>query len=255
VYREKYLAAHVLEATVTDWLDVSFGESIVYSDKGPLLMYLIPVMFFKSGEHYNKDTDNSQFFLSADVNPGWGVNMFGSLFIDEIAISVLFDPDKVRNQIGWTVGVQTFDPWVRNTEVLVEYSRLNPWVYSHKYPAATFQNVGYDMGHWIGQNADLLSLEIVHRPLRSVRASVWYEQLRKGGRTDIVAQYRVPSMPFLYGPLHREISAGIRVSVEPARDLFFEAQARTYRVSDEATPALGHADRPEFVLTMRYGLR
>ncbi|MEK6651137.1 MAG: hypothetical protein AABY75_09175 [Bacteroidota bacterium] len=255
VYRQKYMAAHVLEASVTDWLDVSFGESIVYSDKNPQMMYIIPVMFFKSGEHYNKDTDNAQFFLSADVNPGYGINLFGSLFIDEIATSALFDPDKVRNQLGFTLGAQLFDLPVRNTEILLEYSRLNPWVYSHKYPAATFQNVGYDMGHWIGQNADLLTVEVVHRPFRSVRASVWYEALRKGGRADVVNQYQVPSLPFLYGPVRRETSAGFRVVVEPVRDVFVEGQARTTRVSDEGVPALTHADKPEYMLVVRYGLR
>ena len=255
VYRQKYLAAHALEASVTGWLDLSFGESIVYSDKNPQLMYLIPVMFFKSGEHYNKDTDNAQFFLSADVNPGWGVNAYGSLFIDEIATSALFDPAKERNQLGYTVGLQMYDPWIKNTELLIEYSRLNPWVYSHKYPAATFQNSSYDMGHWIGQNADLLTIEVVHRPLRSVKASVWFEQLRKGGRADVSAQYTLPSLPFLYGPRHRETSAGIRVVAEPVRDVFVEGLARTYRVSDETIAALSHGHKPEFVFAVRYGLR
>ncbi len=255
VYRQKYMAAHVIEATVTDWLDVSFGESIVYSDRTPQIMYLLPVMFFKSGEHYNKDTDNSQFFLSADVNPGLGLNLYGSLFIDEIATSELFNPDKVRNQLGFTLGVQSFDLVVPNTEVMVEYSRLNPWIYSHRFTAATFQNAGYDMGHWIGQNADLLTLEAAVRPWRSVRASAWYESLRKGGRADVSYQYTTPSLPFLYGPVRRESSIGLRVVFEPVRDLFLEGIARTFRVTDEAIPAASHTDRPEYTLSVRYGLR
>lgn len=255
VYRTKYLAAHVLEASITDWLDVSFGESIVYSDRTPQIIYLIPVMFFKSGEHYNKDTDNSQFFLSADVNPGLGLNLYGSVFIDEIATSELFNPDRVRNQLGYTVGVQSYDLFVSNTELLVEYSRLNPWVYSHKFTAATFQNAGYDLGHWIGQNADLLSIEGVYRPWRSVRASLSYEALRKGGRTDVFYQYTTPSQPFLYGPVRRETSIGARVVYEPVRDLFIEASARSSRVTDEGVPTASHADKPEYSLSFRYGLR
>ncbi|MCU0454075.1 MAG: capsule assembly Wzi family protein [Bacteroidetes bacterium] len=255
VYRSKYMAAHVMEASVTDWLDVSFGESIVYSDRTPQLIYLIPVMFFKSGEHYNKDTDNSQFFFSVDVNPGLGLNLYGSLFIDEIATSEIFNPDKVRNQLGYTLGIQSFDLLVANTELMIEYSRLNPWVYSHRFQAATFQNAGYDMGHWIGQNADLLSLEVVYRPWRSVRASAWYDALRKGGRKDVYYQYNTPSQPFLYGPVRRETSFGMRVLYEPVRDLFVEASARSYRVTDEGVPAASHSDKPEYSLSVRYGLR
>ncbi len=255
VYRQKYLAAHVIEATVTDWLDLSFGESIVYSDRSPQLIYLLPVMFFKSGEHYNKDTDNSQFFMSADVNPGLGLNLYGSMFIDEIATSELFNPDKVRNQLGYTVGLQAYDVLLPNTELLIEYSRLNPWIYSHKFTAATFQNAGYDMGHWIGQNADLLTVEAVVRPWRAVRASAWVERWRKGGRDDVIRQYQTPSLPFLYAPLRREHTVGLRVVFEPVRDLFFEGVARTYRVADEGVPAASHADKPVFTLSVRYGLR
>jgi hypothetical protein len=255
VYRQKYMAAHVLEASVTDWLEVSFGESIVYSDRTPQIMYLIPVMFFKSGEHYNQDTDNSQFFLSADAHPGWGSNLYASVFIDEIATSEIFNPDKVRNQLGFTVGMQSFDLLLANTELMIEYSRLNPWVYSHRFQAATFQNAGYDMGHWIGQNADLLTVEAVYRPWRNVRASAWYEALRKGGRTDVSFQYTTPSQPFLYGPVRRETSFGARVVYEPVRDLFLEASARSWRVADEGVPTASHADKPEFSLSFRYGLR
>ena len=88
-----------------------------------------------------------------------------------------------------------------------------------------------------------------------MRASVWYEALRKGGRDDVANQYRTPSLPFLYGPVRRETSAGLRVVAEPVRDVFVEAQARTYRVSDEGTPALTHADKPEYTLVVRYGIR
>jgi hypothetical protein len=212
-------------------------------------------MFFKSGEHYNKDTDNSQFFLSGDLNPGFGLNLYGSLFIDEIATSELFNPDRARNQLGYTVGIQSFDLVLANTELMIEYSRLNPWVYSHRFQAATFQNAGYDMGHWIGQNADLLTIEGVFRPWRSVRASAWYEALRKGGRADVSYQYTTPSLPFLYGLVRRETSAGVRIVYEPVRDLFIEGSARTVRVTDEGVPSASHADKPEFSLSFRYGLR
>jgi hypothetical protein len=193
--------------------------------------------------------------MSADVQPGWGFNLYGSMFIDEIATSELFNPDRIRNQLGFTVGLQSYDLVVPNTELLVEYSRLNPWVYSHRFTAATFQNAGYDMGHWIGQNADLMTVEAVARPWRSVRASAWIESLRKGGRADVSYQYDTPTLRFLYGPVRRERSLGLRVVYEPVRDLFLEGVARTVRVTDEGVPAAAHADKPEYTLSVRYGLR
>ena len=68
VDRVKYLAAHMIELTPTRGVDFSLGESVVYSDRGPLLIYLIPIMFFKSAEHYNGDKDNVQWFANLDLN-------------------------------------------------------------------------------------------------------------------------------------------------------------------------------------------
>ena len=64
----KYIAAHQIEISIINGIDLSIGESVVYSDRGPILIYLIPIMFFKSGEWYNRDKDNVQMFGSLDLN-------------------------------------------------------------------------------------------------------------------------------------------------------------------------------------------
>ncbi len=254
VYRQKYIAAHMVELTPIDGLDIALGESIVYSDRNPSLMYLLPVMFFKSGEHYNNDTDNSQFHISADVTLIPNVNLYGSLIIDEIAISDLFDPARRRNQLGYTLGFHTYDPFINNVELNVEYSRINPWVYYHKYPAVRFTNNGYDMGHWIGQNADNLFAELIYRPIRQIRASAWYESVRKGGLTDVTFQYSIPSLPFLYGPVRKEASIGFAVRYQLVRDLFIDGRVRSVTISDEASPASDRSSEIEYFLQLQYGV-
>ncbi|OGU67832.1 MAG: hypothetical protein A3H45_11730 [Ignavibacteria bacterium RIFCSPLOWO2_02_FULL_55_14] len=254
VYRQKYLASHAVEVSVCNWLDVSLGESVIYSDRGLQLIYLLPVMFFKSGEHYNLDTDNTQFFFSVDVNPLEHVNVYGSLVIDEFSSYDVFNEERARNQVGWTVGTQVYDVPIPDMEWLLEYTLINPWVYSHKYPAARFTNSGYDMGHWIGQNADNLFSELVYRPHRAVRLSAWYEAVRKGGGADVALQYQLPSLPFLYGPVRTEHSIGIAAVYQPVRDVFLDVRARTFRTANEATPALEHGEKPEITVGLRYGL-
>ena len=108
-YRYKYMAAHMVEFTPLKGLDISLGESVVYSDKIPQLMYLLPLTFFKSGEHYNRDTDNIQFFGAIDLNLIKKINCYASAFIDEISIDKFFQSDDGRKQVGFTVGLQTFD--------------------------------------------------------------------------------------------------------------------------------------------------
>jgi hypothetical protein len=254
VYRYKYMAAHMLEMTPIKGIDLSIGESVVYSDRIPQILYLIPVMFFKAAEHYERDLDNCQFFGALDFNLIPSINCYSTLFIDEININAIFDEKLQRNQLGFTVGIQTFDLGVNNLECILEYTRVNPWVYSHKYKAADFSNNGYDMGHWIGQNADNLYAEFSYRPMRQLKFGAFYEGFRKGGFDAVTAQYELPSRPFLYGPVRKEFSVGGYLSYQFVRDGFLYAQAKNHRLTDEANPATNYGNRTEFYLSLSYGI-
>jgi hypothetical protein len=254
VYRSKYMAGHGLEFSIIDGLDLSLGETVIYSDKNIQLLYLLPVMFFKSGEHYNRDTDNIQWYGSLDVNLIRNTNLYLSVLIDEISTDDLLNPGRARNQLGYTIGGRIYDFPVRNVEVALEYTRLNPWVYTHKYPAATFTNNGYDMGHWIGQNADLLYAAIVLTPVRQVRLEGFFDKYRKGGLKDIAFQYQTPSQPFLYGPVHREQTFGFSGRYQFARDAFLFGSLRLIDRSDEANPGLNDNSRTEFRVGVEYGV-
>jgi hypothetical protein len=253
VYRLKYLAAHEIEITPVDGLDIALGESIVFSDKPVKFIYLLPIMFFKSAEDYNRDTDNSQIFLSVDANLIPNVNLYYTLFIDEMNTLDVASSTS-RNQIGQTFGFQSYDVGMKNLELQAEYTRMNPWAYSHKYPATTFTNSGFDLGHWIGQNADLLSFDIAYKYTRALKVGVFSEVFRKGGRIDVWNQYTEPQEQFLYGPLREERSLGIYVQWQPVRDGFLDFRYRSFSLEDETTPSLNHGNQPEFTLTLRYGV-
>jgi hypothetical protein len=254
VYRSKYMAGHGVEITITDGLDLSLGETVIYSDKNIQLLYLLPVMFFKSGEHYNRDTDNIQWYGSLDVNLIRNTNLYLSVLIDEISTDDLLNPGRARNQLGYTAGVRVYDVPLTNVELALEYTRLNPWVYTHKYPAATFTNNGYDMGHWIGQNADLLYVAIALTPVRELRLETSWEQYRKGGLKDVAFQYQTPSQPFLYSPVHKERTLGFTGRYQFARDAFLYGSLRLIERSDEADPSLNDKSRTEVRVGVEYGV-
>ena len=69
-YINKYIAANLLSVSPFHWLDVSFGNSIVYSGKlRP--EFFIPFLFFKSydnrGEDVSVEDGNKQFYLDAAI--------------------------------------------------------------------------------------------------------------------------------------------------------------------------------------------
>ncbi len=253
VDRLKYMAAHMVEFTPVRGVDVSLGESVVYSDRGPLLIYLIPIMFFKSAEHYDLDKDNVQWFDNLDLNLIRNINLYGSVFIDDLSLDGIFAGREHPNYFGYTVGFQTYDVLLRNLELDLEYTRINPWVYTHKNPATDFTNNGYVMGNWMGQNADNLFIDLSYRPVRSLVLGGSMKIYRKGGLNDISHQYTSPASPFLYGPLHEERSVGLYTRYQFVRDGFLDARVTTRKTSDEALNIHGES-KLEFSITARYGL-
>ena len=84
-------------------------------------------------QHSKGDRDNVQ--LGVDATLFWPryTAISGALFIDELRIATMFDSDKSRNWIAAQIGVRVEDVWglVPRSTTLIEYTRLNPWVYEH----------------------------------------------------------------------------------------------------------------------------
>ncbi|MDE3058547.1 MAG: hypothetical protein KGJ59_11390 [Bacteroidota bacterium] len=269
VYKQKYLASHILEMSPWNGVDVALGESEVYGGRNPELIYLIPFMFFKAAEHYNTDEDNSQMFASIDLNIVKDYEFYSTLYIDEFSTETFYRTDRQRNQLGFTVGTRAYDLFYPNTDLIVEYTRTNPWVYNHKYPDATYQNHGYDLGDWIGQNADLFFVQGNYRPLRNLKLSIQFESLRKGGKEATHYQYELPTPEFLYGPEIKEQSYGIAAQYEPLRDLFADFHLLVSRytqgvpqTASDGTPIFqyqrisnDYAGKIDFFLALRYNFQ
>lgn len=253
-YVQKYIAAHILEYSLFTGWDFALGESQVYGGRNPELLFLIPVMFFKAAEHWNMDTDNSQLFLSAKVHPFAGHAYYYTVFIDELVTTDIVDPDKQRNQLGFTVGGSWYDLLHDDMRMMVEYTRTNPWVYNHKYPDATYESHSVELGHWIGQNADLFSAGIWFRPMRSLEAGIMFESLRKGGKDSTRFQYLLPTPSFLYGPVTKRQTFGLVGSYEPVRDMivdFHFLRSRFTTSVTSTTPAFVNNPN-EYIVTPSY---
>lgn len=261
VDRQKYMAAQMLEASVANGVDVSVGESEIYGSRNPELIYLLPVMFYFAAEHYNEDEDNKQVFGSVDVNALKNYNFYMTLFIDEFSPTEFYVADRQRNQLGFTVGARSYDLFYPNTDVLIEYTRINPWVYNHKYPDVTYQNHQYDLGDWIGQNADDLYLQANYRPHRNLKVGIEFESLRKGGKDSTKFQYMIPTPEFLYGPMIKRQSFGVTARYEIVRDMFLDCHLLLARYTQGADipgtfqyPRLSsdYADRIDAFIAVRY---
>jgi hypothetical protein len=256
VDHSKYIAAHQLEISLWHGVDLSIGESVVYSDRGPLFIYLIPIMLFKAGEHYNNDKDNCQLFGSLDLNVIKNLNAYISLFIDELNTDKLFDPNLSHRQVAFTTGIRIFDIPATNFDMNLEYTRVNPATYNHSYPSTTFTNNGFILGSWMGQNADDLFMELGLMPIHALRLTAFGEIYRKGGMLPLADQYtdNQGNWTFLFGPLHIERSIGVSAQYQPLRDVFFNCRARLHTIEDEADPLQNRSNQFELSIGAGVGI-
>lgn len=253
IYKQKFIAAHMLEFTPWDGVDIAIGESEIYGGRNPEMLYLVPFMFFKAAEHWMYDTDNSQMFLSVDLNVVRGYNFYFSVFIDEFSTEDFARSDRQRNQLAFTAGTRAYDLFLPDTKILVEYTRLNPWVYNHKYPDATFQSHSADLGHWLGQNGDMIFIQVMYQPMRKLTLGVQLESVRKGSMLPTINQYRLPTPSFLYSPLTKFQSYGIVGRYEIVRDAAIDLQLLRSRYSSEVNSGkTDYSGRLDAFLGIRY---
>ena len=260
IFRNKYLASHTLTLTPVHGLDISLGESIVYSDKLQI-SYLIPIMFFRLADHYlsngnNNAGSNSQFFLGiSSRNQVKNTHLYGTWFVDEFTLSGAFNPQKQRNQFGFTMGGSVTDLPINNLTTTVEYTKIYPFVYTHYIPTQTYESSSYLMGHWMGNNADLIYGSLNYRFIRGLQATLWAEYIRKGDAGVESQQYQQPQPPFLFGLRNNYTWWGFDIKYEIMHELFLRGKFQSSLVSSEqSNGSFIDTKTNEFLMSLYYGL-
>ncbi len=259
-FREKYIASHSLTVKPTKGLDISIGESIIYADKLEIL-YLIPITFFRIADHYlsrqyNAAGGNAQLFASVSSRGHLkNTHLYGTLFIDEITLSGLFDSYKQRNQIGFTLGSSVTDLPIDNLTLKLEYSKIYPYVYEHYIPTTTYESASYFLGHWMGGNADQVYASLKYRFIRGLEAIAWLRYIRQGERGTTDGQYLQPQPPFLFGLRNNYTYLGAQVKFEFLHELFVRARYQLMKTSTQQEN-LSFIDKNvhEFHFAVYYGL-
>lgn len=259
-FREKYIASHTLTLRPTKGLDISLGESIIYSERLEFL-YLMPIMFFRLADHYlsrqdNSAGDNAQFFASVSSRGHLkNTHLYGTIFIDEITLNGLFDSEKQRNQLGFTLGSSVVDLPVNNLTLKLEYSKIFPFVYQHFIPTDTYESSSYVMGHWMNNNADQVYASVKYRFLRGLETTAWFRYIRQGERGTTDQQYQQPQPPFLFGLRTNYTYAGAMVKYEILHELFVRLIYQYNKISiQQEDLSFIESNINEFYFAVYYGL-
>ena len=211
-YKKKYLAGHRLEILPFNNFKFAFNELSYYGERELDWSYLNPFMFFWVAKNKTNDQDNLQISLDAEWNLFNKVKLYGTFFIDELSLSKMFDKKHNRNQIAGQIGCYLVEPIIPCLDFRLEYTALNPWTYTHKFPTCTAYNNNYVMGYWTGQNADNLYLAADYRLNKNLKTNIAFSRYRKGGLTPISNQYDNIAEKFLYGLQYEKLRITFNLS-------------------------------------------
>ncbi|MDP2420261.1 capsule assembly Wzi family protein [Sediminibacterium sp.] len=244
-FLRKFMAQHSLTFMPIKGLDITVGESMVYSDRFDA-GYLIPVLFFKAYDNLVSNGNinsggNGQLFLQVSSrNHLKNTHLYGSLFVDEIRIATIFNATKSRNQLGLTLGATVTDIGLPYLTLGAEYTRINPFVYRNLTPAQDYTSQDYSLGDWMGNNADRWIVHAKYTPIPRLKINLRYQQIRKGGAGTYDQQYfQEPQPSFLFNLQSHQKEWFLQASYQWIPNLYlnasFSARQTTNMVSGAKT--------------------
>ena len=178
-HQEKYLAAHRLEVAPWRFLTIGLHEAVFFAQRKFEPAYVLPVMFFRSAEHYLGDRDNAAMGLDVSLYPGKRIKAYGELLIDDISTGRL-GTDFYGNKYAWLLGLYHADVLgVAGLDVRGEYARIRPFTYTH-YGVTNFQQYSTNLGHRYGPNSEGWLAQLTWRPAFLWQMQATWERTRHG---------------------------------------------------------------------------
>jgi hypothetical protein len=182
-YKNKFMAANMFTIIPVKGLNLSFGNSIIYSDQNVNLAYLIPIFFYKSVDHTLTSTkivnQNSQMFFDVSTRLIRHTHFFFTLFVDEFSTRRISDPET-HNLYSYKLGGRISNWPVKNLSITGEYFKSIPIVYKHIVPTATYETSSYNMGPWLKDNSEEKYFSLEWHPLPRFYSRYAYSNARHG---------------------------------------------------------------------------
>jgi hypothetical protein len=182
--QEKMMAAHRLEFAPFNSLAIGLYETILYADRKFEPGYINPVMFYRSAEHYLGDRDNATMGIDAVLRVIPKTKIYADFFIDDMQTKKL-GSGFYGNKYAWQVGGYHVDLFgLPQLDARLEYTRVRPYMYSHKFDLTGYRHFTTNLGHWVGPNADDFFAELAWRYSRRMLAKLQYEEIRHGANSE-----------------------------------------------------------------------
>ena len=177
----KYWSFNRLKLSFKNLFDVGIGENIVYSGRGIELGYLSPLGFYKFVEESIQDRDNASLYFDLQTSFIPNLEFQATFFLDENILSNLQNLDSYKNKTAYQVGAFWYEAFtLNNLSLILEYTKIRPYVYSHINVQNTYTAWGTNLGHPIGPNSDEIFSRVDYNFTDWIRFSLEYHFIRRG---------------------------------------------------------------------------
>lgn len=191
----KFMAANMLTFRPIKYIQFSIGNSIVYSERNPQAAYFIPFAFYKSLDHLltkglGVENQNSQAFFTLTVRPVDHLKLYGSFYLDEFKLARLKKNNPAHNPVSYLVGFDWGGWPVKGLSLKGEFMRSYIATYTHSIESITYMSNSYFMGHYMGDNAQNINLELSYRPIRGMFIGLSYSRDTKYNSYEYLRVHR-----------------------------------------------------------------
>ncbi len=221
VYHKKLIAANLLSVTPFRNFRISAGNSIVYSDLDFYPGYLLPILFYKSVDHSitsGINNMNSQMFLDVSSRQIRHLHLYGSIFVDELAVSRISKKDE-WNFLSYKAGFRLSNYPFPNLSLTGELTYTYPLAFQHNVTTLTFENNLYNMGHYLKDNTREWYFALDYRPVRTLNITLFFTDAIRGPDHTAIGGSRVGNPPLVSVEWQSKMT-GIRASYQVINDLY-----------------------------------
>ncbi len=183
----KNIVGHRLDIVLSPSFRFGMYESLILSNDGLSFTYMNPASILESEQISTGPTadsrSNAMMGFDCEIRPATDMGLQLTLLIDDLNFSTLGNktPRGDDNKFGYQAGFMYVEPFgISNLTAILEYTLLDPFVYSHRTNASTYTNWGISMGSPLPPNSDQIALELQYYLTNRITLEMLYRHQRSG---------------------------------------------------------------------------
>jgi hypothetical protein len=157
-------------------------------------------------------------FLDISSRQIKNLHLYATMFIDELSVSRFTKKDE-WNFFSYKAGFRLTDLPVSNLSFTTEFTYTYPLTFQHYVPTLTFENAGYNLGHYLKDNSSEWYIALDYRPVRTLDINLYFVDAIRGPDYTELGVDRLGNPPLASVEWH-DTSFGLKASYQVINDLY-----------------------------------